>query len=365
MVINVSDGKIRKRELAGILIMLFTIQVMDTTPDLLFKYGKNAAWMIPIISFLVMLIPFLILLGLTKRRNKGLTELVFMLMGKRIGSFVMLLFFIIIFNATVINSRSYSDIFNTMFYPKTPIPYLYVMLMGASFYIAKRGWENIGRAAWIFTPILLILMYALIGLVWDEISFKRIFPIAGPGLKTILKDSSIHSSIYGESLFLFALYPFIQTYKDIRVGALFGWIISVISLAIFMIIYVAIFDYPASQNIAYPFQQLSRMATIGTISHLESIYLAITTVASAIHFSIYLYLSAFFLSKMIHIKEFEQLLLPLTGLTVLLGMLSPNIFVGNALRENLIITSSAFLFVFPFVLWLLERKKGRSKNETT
>jgi len=363
MMIKVSDGKIRKRELLGILIMLFAIQAMNTTPDLLFKFGKNAAWMIPIFSFLIMLIPFLILMGLAKRRNEGLTELVFMLMGKRIGSFIMLLFFIIIFSATVINSRSYSDIFNTMFYPKTPIPYLYVMLMGASFYIAKRGFENIGRTAWIFTPIMLLLMFALIGFVLDEISFKRIFPIAGPGVKMLLKDSAVHSSIYGESLFLFAFYPFVKTYKDMRVGALFGWIISVITLAIFMLIYVAIFDYPASQNIAYPFQQLSRMATIGTISHLESIYLAIMTVASAIHFSIYLYLSAFFLSKMIHINEFEPLLLPLAGLTVLLGMLSPNIFVGNALRESLIISSSVLLFFFPFVLWFLDRRKGRSKNE--
>jgi spore germination protein (amino acid permease) len=363
MMIKVSDGKIRKRELVGILIILFTIQVMNTTPDLLFEFGKNAAWMIPIISFLVMLIPFLILLGLAKRRNTDLTELVFMLMGKRIGSFVIMLFFIIIFSATVINSRNYADIFNTMFYHKTPIPYLYVLLMGASFYIARRGLENIGRTAWIFTPTLLVLMFALVGLVWDEISFNRIFPIAGPGLTTILKESSLHSSIYGESLFLIAFYRFIQTYKDMRVGVLVGWTFSVISLAIFMIIYVAVFDYPASQNIAYPFQQLSRMATLGTISHLESIYLAIMTVASAIHFSVYLYLAAFFLSKVIRIKEFEPLLLPLAGLTVLIGMLSPNIFVGNALRESLVIASSAFLFVLPFVLWLLDRKKGRSKNE--
>ncbi|WP_084212474.1 GerAB/ArcD/ProY family transporter [Bacillus sp. OxB-1] len=266
--------------------------------------------------------------------------------------------------ATVINSRSSADVFNTMFYPKTPIPYLYIMLIGASFYIAKRGLENIGRTAWLFTPIFLVLMFALIVFIWEDISFNRIFPIAGPGLGTILKESVVHSSIYGESILLVALYPFIQTHKDMRMGALFGWGFSVISLALFMIIYVAVFDYPASQNIAYPFQQLSRMATIGTISHLESIYLAIATVASAVHFSIYLYLSAFFLSKMLQLKEFEPLLLPLAGLTVLFGMITPNIFVGNTLREALVQSSSIILLLFPFILWIVDRRKGRSKNET-
>lgn len=364
MMIKASDGNIRKRELVGIVIFLFTIQVMDTTPDLLFKYGKNAAWMMPIISFLFMLIPFLVLLGIVKRRNKGLAELVFMLMGKRIGFFIMLLFFIIIFSATVINSRNYTDIFNTMFYPKTPIPYLYVMLIGASFYIAKRGLENIGRTAWLFTPVFLVLMFSLIGFIWEGISFTRIFPFAGPGLKTILKESAVHSSIYGESIFLFVLYRFIQTHKDMRIGSLLGWIISVLSLALFMVVYVAVFDYPASQNIAYPFQQVNRMASIGTISHLESIYLAITTIASAIHFSIYLYLSAYFLSKVLQMNEFEPLLLPLAGLTVLIGLISPNIFVGNALRESLVQSSSIILMLFPFVVWILDRRKGRMKNET-
>ncbi|MDN4608451.1 GerAB/ArcD/ProY family transporter [Sporosarcina highlanderae] len=362
--IKVSNGKIRKRELMGVVIFFYTVQVMDTTPDLLFKYGKNAAWMMPIISFLLMLIPFLILLGIMKRRNTGLTELVFMLMGKRIGTFTMLLFFLIIFSATVINSRNYTDIFNTMFYPKTPVPYLYIMLMGSSFYIAKRGLENIARTAWIFTPILLILMFSVIGFVWEDISFNRIFPIAGPGLKPILKESAVHSSIYGESIFLLVLYPFIKTYKDLKWGSLIGWIISVLSLVIFMIVYVAVFDYPASQNIAYPFQQINRLATIGTISHLESVYMAIGTVASAIHFSIYLYLAAYFLSKALQIDEFELLLLPLTAVSVLAGLISPNIFIGSVLRESLIQSSSIILMLFPLVLWLLHLRKGRKKNET-
>ncbi|MDW0117733.1 GerAB/ArcD/ProY family transporter [Sporosarcina thermotolerans] len=361
--IKVNDGKIRKRELAGILIFLFAIQAMDTTPDLLFKLGKNAAWMIPILSSFVTLIPFFVLLGIVKKRNMGLTELIFTLMGKRMGTFVILLFFIIIFSSTVINSRSYTDVFNTMFYPKTPIPYLYVMLIGACFYIAKRGLENIARTAWIFTPIVLILMFSLVGFVYDDIALVRIYPIAGPGLTTILKESVVYSSIYGEIILLFALYPFIQKHKDMRVGTLFGWIISVMSVVVFMIIYTAVFDYPASQDIAYPFQQLSRMARIGTISHLESIYLAIATIASAIHFSIYLYLSAFFLSKVLHLNKFEPLLLPLAGLTVLLGMISPNIFIGNALREYLVRSSSFFLFFFPFILWLLHLRKGRLTNE--
>ncbi|WP_339253608.1 endospore germination permease [Sporosarcina sp. FSL W8-0480] len=362
--IKVSNGKIRKRELMGVFIFFYAVQVMDTTPDLLLKHGKNAAWMMPIISFLFMLIPFLILLGIMKRRNTGLTELVLTLMGKRVGTFIMILFFIIIFSATVINSRNYTDIFNTMFYPKTPVSYLYVMLMGASLYIAKRGLENIARTAWIFTPIMLILMFALIGFVWEEISFSRIFPIAGPGLIPILKESAVHSSIYGESIFLLVLYPFIKKYKDLQWGSLFGWIISVLSLVIFMIVYVVVFDYPAVQNIAYPFQQVNRLATIGTISHLESVYLAIWTVASAIHFSLYLYLSAYFLSKALQIDEFELLLLPLTAISVLTGLISPNIFVGNALRESLIQTSSIILMLFPFVLWILHRRKGRMKNET-
>ena len=359
--IRVNNGLIRKRELTAIVIFLYVIQLMNTTPDTLIKFGKNAAWVLPIISFAVMLIPFLVLLYIVKKHDAGLVELVFSLLGKRIGSFVMFLFFLIIFSALMINSRNYTDVYNTMFYPKTPVPYLYVMLIGASFYIANRGLENIGRTAWILCPLYLFVTYILIFFILEDFSLERIYPIAGPGFGVLLTKGAAYSSIYGESILLLALYPFVRKFKDFRIGVLYGWMVGVVSLAFFMVIYVSIFDFPAVQDIAYPFQQLTRMATLGTIGHLESIYLATWTVASAIHFSIYLYLAAFFLSKMLRLKEFEPLLLPIAGLCVLAGLISPNIFVGNALRETLIQTSTVILVLFPFILWGIDRFKGGKK----
>ncbi|MBU8880069.1 GerAB/ArcD/ProY family transporter [Bacillus sp. FJAT-29790] len=363
--IKVSDGKVGTREFISIVLLSTGIKLSDTSPNLLFTDGKNAAWTIPFLSFVILIVPFFILISLLKKHEIGLMDLLSKLMGKIVGGIIGFCLFFIMFNSTVINSRGYVDIVNTMFYPKTPVPALLLMLLATSYFVSKRGLEMIGRTAWIVIPTILFSQLLLIAFVWKDIDWMHLFPIGGPGLKHIMKESITHSSIFGDIILLAAFYPFVRTFKDFRLASLLGFGISCLQIALFVAIYVMVFDYPEIINMAFPFQQLTRMASIGeTLTHIEALFLGLWLISSVIHFAIYLYLSAFFFAGALRIKEFELLLLPLAGLAFFLGLVPENIFQLNQYREFFLIIITSMLIFLPVFLWIADRWKGRRKDES-
>lgn len=325
--IKASDGKIGVKELTSIFVLTIGIKFTDATPSFLIEEGKNAAWMMPLISFVLFIGPFLLLLKLIKKHETGFAELIHKLMGKYVGWIILLILFFLIFTFTSINIRSYINIINTMFYQKTPVPFLTLLFLLTIFYVAKRGFEAVGRTAWLFIPWIEATVILLVFFVWREFNWEQIFPIAGPGFTEVMKESAKKSSIFGEAILLAAFFSFVRTYKDFRIASLIGIGLSCFKMSVFLAIYVFVFNYPSVETIAYPYQQLTRMATIGeVVTHIEAVFLAFWSIAAVIHFAIYFYLVAFLLSKLLHIADFESLLLPLIGLTLFLCLIPDNVY---------------------------------------
>lgn len=364
--IKLSDGTLGKREFFSIVLFTVGIKFSDATSDMLINYGKNAAWMIPILSGLVVGIPLLILLGLLKKhQNQGLIELIRNLMGKYVGFAVGLVLFLIMLAGTIINSRNYIDIVNSMYYQKTPIYYLFLALLGVCCYVANRGFETIGRMAWIIFPYIQFIIILLVISVWEDSNWEHLFPIAGPGFDQIIMKSVSHNSIFGDLILLAAFYPFVKSHKVFRFATIIGLSFSCLQIAFFIAVYVLVFDYPAVEHLAYPFHQLARSASIGQIiTNVESLFFGFWIISTVIHFSISLYLCAVLFAKTVSMDEFEPLLLPISGLVFMVGLLPPNVTVSISFREILLQGASVILLVLPLVLWVLDRWKGRRLNES-
>lgn len=357
--IKISDGKVGMKEFLAITLVSMFTKATDTTPDILIFAGKNAAWTMPIFSFLILLIPFLVLLSLLKKHNQGLIELLTGIVGKGIGTLVGLLLFILIFTSTTANSRSYIDIVNALFYPKTAIPYLLYLFMFTSFMIAIRGLEAIGRTAWTLFWWFNIAHVILVFLVWKDINWEFLFPIAGPGIQQLAVESYRNVTIYGEIVLLAAFFPFLRSFKEYKQAVFFGWGLSMFWIAFLLAVFTAAFDYPALEDINYSYQQLTRVASFGTFTHLESIFLGVWVIASVLHFAVYLYLVAYIFAKILKLDDFERFILPFAGLAALVGLIPDNVIQLNEVRRINSTIGSIFFISLPFVLWLVDRWKGR------
>lgn len=232
-----------------------------------------------------------------------------------------------------------------------------------SYFVAKRGLTAIGNASWFIIPTLEIALVVLIFAVWREVGFERIFPIAGPGVTTLFKESLNHSSLFGEIILLAAFFPFVRSYNHYRFASLLGLGVALFKMAVFLALYVMVFDYPSTVLMAYPHQELTRIAQFGTaFTHVEGGFFLFWLIASIFRFAIYLYLTAFFLGGALKMKKFEKLIFPLMGLVALGGSLPANVFQIDPYQNLLFNIASWIIISLPFFLWILSKWKGGEKN---
>jgi spore germination protein KB len=358
--IKISDGKIGVREFCALVLLTLSVKGADTTPDLLTTAGLNAAWLLSVISYVVIAIPLFVLLPLIKKHNVGLIELIFILTGKKFGFMIGMLLSLMLLYATVINSRAHIDIVTTLFFPQTSLPALYALFFIIIYSIAKRSIEAITRASWLLLWWMSFIIFLLLFLVSTEMNWLHLFPLLGPGLRSLTIEGVRHSGLFADAILLTALYSYTRSYKEFRISILVGFAGSFIWIVSLMAAYQMTYDFPAVNSINYMFQQMTRITAIaGTITHLEALFLAFWVMTSVIHFAVYIYTAVFFLARTTKIRHFEPLLLSIAGLITLGGLIPHHVVDLNHARES---ASGYYSFVFislPLLLWVLDRMKGR------
>ncbi|MDR5658354.1 endospore germination permease [Serpentinicella sp. ANB-PHB4] len=361
-----SNGKITSKELFAIVVITLGIKYTDFTSSILLRSGQTGAWILPIISIIAILPSFLALLSLLKQyKNKNLIEIIYHLTGKYLGFIIAITFFIIALASTSFNSRSYADSIITMFYPDSPMIPLYIVGMLTCYFIASRGLEGIGRIASILLPYFAFTAFLLIILLWEFFDIDHIFPLLGPGTISLAREGIAHSSILGDIIILAVLYPFVDSFKSYKKGSIFGLIISTLVISVFMLIYILVFDFMPATHIAHPIHHLHRQAQLGLlIPNVESLFFFFWVTASAIRFSIYLYVLASILANTLKLNEFEPLILPLTGLSIFIGLIPENSIESMLdYRGNYLLRYSWMMFLFiPLLLWIISYRKEKKTN---
>lgn len=351
---------ISARELIAIIMFAIGIKFKDTTPHILYTAGKTAAWMIPILSMIIFFLPFFVLATLMKKHQLGFIELIFKLLGKFIGVIICTGLFILFFSGMVINFRGHVDIVSTLFYQRTPLFVLSLVLIAVCCYISYQGFAVISRTAWLIFPVFQLLMIFLIVILWKDLNFGYLFPIGGPGFTTIAKESFLNLSIVAEIMLIAVFYMQLRKDKDFFVGSFAGIGIACIQMAIFLIVMQLTFNYPNVAEMSFPYQQLTRYVMIGDfVSHIEGIFLGFWTMVTTLHFSLYLLVSALLLSRVLQVKQFQFLLLPLAALLLIISLIPENVFTVIEYRKYAIVIFAWISVCLPFVLWAVDRWKGR------
>lgn len=358
------DGKVGTRELAAMIMIIFIIKTTDSTPIILFRGAGSAGWISALVAAGVILFILMLIFKLLKiYENKGLIDIIYHLTGKYFGLAIGMALFFMGFLALILNSISYVDIMSAMFFPQTPPIVLYAILIGSIYVIANRGLESIGRGAWIMFPILQAVFTIFVVFTDKDTHLAYIFPIAGKGVLSILKTGLFESSVFGEVVFFSVVFQFSRGYKDYKKACLIALGISTFEFVVMMLIYLTSFDYPSVLHVNYPFQEISRLADVGEhFKNPEAFFLGFWIISAILRFAIYLYVTTASFGYTIKLKEFEPLLLPFAGLTLMLGIIPENyIKTIYVFRNNFLNMSWVFLITLPVVLLAMSKLKGDFK----
>ncbi|WIV12993.1 GerAB/ArcD/ProY family transporter [Proteiniborus sp. MB09-C3] len=360
------DGKMGFREFFIIIFLSISLMITDTTPTLLIKNGMNAAWMIPIISGLITLLPISCLLSLLKLYgDKNLIDIIFHLTGKYLGYIIVILLLLITFEYSVISTREYTDILSTMFYLNTPMYFLLLILVASSSYIASKGISIIGSLAWFLCPFVMGSLLILIPVAWKEANFNYLFPLGGPGIAVLLEKGVINATILDILLISSVFFTKIRSYREYKSAILWGLGASSLLVSFFMIIYIGVFGYPTLTSIIYPHQQLTRLVHLGRYAtNTEAVYLWFWVIASTIRFGVFYYANAAIIASIMNIKKSKPLSL-IIGIMIFIIAMIPE----NYTKYILVFRSAAISYLWtyiiglPLLLWIIAKVRGEFKNE--
>lgn len=354
------DYQIGGREFSAIILLTIGVKLADTTPSLLMNVGGVASWMIPWVSVGVTTVSFLFLLPLLRKyKNKGLVDIINQITGKYIGFFLNFLLFMTVFLTTIVNSHSYVEIISGLFFKKTPIIVLLATLVLTYYFVASKGFDTIGRVAWLITPYIKVVLWIFPILVWQSLDFSFIYPIFGPGEWEVLKQGVNMSSVFADVIVIAVLFPYVKNFKTFRNSTFISLGLVTIEMSMYLFLFVIAFGYPTIDKMSFPFQQLTRLATIGVgVQHVESLFLGFWVMASVVHFATYLYTSTALYCYSFKMKSIEPMLLPFAGLIILGGLTLPNISVDLLIRGKMLVFGSYLIFPLPVVLLCIDKIKG-------
>ncbi|XQY92585.1 GerAB/ArcD/ProY family transporter [Metabacillus sp. HB246100] len=355
---------LRARELFAMILLLIGIKMSDMTPALLAQETKNAFWMVPILSFLVILPSLLLLLHVIKQyEDKNFVQLLKHLFGNVVGGSIGLLIFFIAFIALAIDSRSTIDVLGTVYFQESPTVILYAIFMLVCYFGARKGFNVIGTTAFLILPYVKLALLFLMLLILKETVFLRIFPLFGDGFTPLIFESISKASIYGELFILPLAYTSFKQREDFHKGMLWGSVVSVTELTLFFLLYCTLFDYKSIDKNAFLFHEVTQFITLGNyLSNIETFFMAFWLIGTFIRFIIYLYMIAWLFGEVFTIKKFKSFLLPFSYLAIVIGIIPENPMVNVLIIRDQFLTLITPLFIFlPFCLWIAYKWKGDTK----
>jgi hypothetical protein len=273
--LKIVSGKIGLREFLSIFIFSLVIKLTESTPVLMVKYGGTGGWILPIISYLVILIPFLIIQRLLKEnKNKGLLDIIAGYGGNYIGFLIGNVLLLVTISSLILSCNNYVHILSTMYFPKSPILAIYICLVCLSCFAATKGIIIVGRACLIALPYMVIVIILLMISIWTQLDYRLALPIGGTGVIEELKSGFKFSSILGDCIVLSVFFPYAKNYSEYKIASNIGLLISAVMLSLFNYAFLTMFGFSYLRILSYPYHELIRTARLGdAINNIDAFYL--------------------------------------------------------------------------------------------
>lgn len=210
-------------------ICLLSIFIMGST--LILGTGgdaKNDAWISGIVG-MIMVIPMIIVYGriLILFPGKDIYEILIIVFGKYVGSFIAMLYVWYSFHLGALVMRNFGEFINTVTMPETPILFPILCLSLVSIMAARYGIEVMGRISASILPVLLIIILIVAFLVIPQLQLSNVKPILGGGFYPVLIGGfSAFSFPYAESVIFTSAAFALKTKRSIYRVYFYALIIS-------------------------------------------------------------------------------------------------------------------------------------------
>lgn len=229
-------NQISVRQLLCIYIIIVLSPLIRVVPSYAAEYGKQAAWLSPLVALLPTLIVIYILDSIFKRyKTESMTVIFEDIMSKPLGMLIVFFYFIWSTFLVALYMRYDVERLTGSIYPNIHFGFFIIFTLLQIAYALRTDLTVIARMSEVIMPIILILFTFLILMLLPMIRHDTILPISYIDVVPVIKASMGSSGIYLYYFLLFFLSDRLS-YKDkLKKQSITTIIILVVSTTIMLI----------------------------------------------------------------------------------------------------------------------------------
>lgn len=360
----IDEGKVANREAMVLVVVLNITELFLTFMAELAEVGKSGAWLIVLIATVVTAVFFLPTALLAEKfPEKSIVEVGEELAGPYLNgifSFIFTLFFLV--SAAVV-LRQYAERVLTVSIPELPISVAMGGMLLGSLAACMLGLEAMARSSlfiFYFIGFTVLLVSLLTYPYWQ---FGYLFPLAGAGTGTLLKEGIFRSSLLTGVLLLPVIFPSLKTSR-IRLTGLLAIGTGGLTIAFTMVAMLMTFETSVLQNMSLPSFELTRLIYLGRfLQRLESIFVPIWALVGMMHIAIGIYAASAVITRFLRLPYHRPFVLPVGIISYALAFLPVNLsqvlWVDfNLVRAYGFVPALILPALIYFAAWLRKRGGG-------
>ena len=292
--------------------------------------------------------------------------------GKWLKVIIGILFLLYLLFTVTTLLRSFSETLKIIFFPRTPVQVIMLLLLIAIVIVNKLGFRPIARSSLFFMPLVLFSILFIFVANFGNFTIQRALPLLGNGGITTFLSGISNLFAFGGISYLYFIPPYLKEQKDYAKVAFSSVGISAIFLLMSVTTLLLMFPLIASNEEILPLYLASRFIEFGRFfQRLDAVFVFIWIISMTSYLSIAFHFATSIFQKISNLQSSKWIIGLFASIAFGLGLLPQNLhqisFLENTVYKYiilvLVISIGLGLLIFANIKYLIfHKKKGDVQN---
>jgi len=306
--------------------------VMTLTPGV--QSAKQDMWLSVLAAgCLTLFVTYLVTNVTLLHPGQSLIELSRTILGRWIGSVVVVIYLVQWYTIIPIVLRQFADVVNTMIMPETPKwAIMAIMLLLIAYASASNGIVGISRCCEILGPIIVLMIVLVLLSSANNIRLANLLPVyADSGASAILRGALPTASYLGHSVEYLMLASFLYQPRKGPAYAYGATVVSTLVVLVAITLTIATIGTNLTPRLWYPFFEMTRKISLfGFIENLDPLTV-VTWVASVfVKLAVYLFITGYGTAQFLGVRRWRALVLMIAPIMLGFALIPKNVIEATA-----------------------------------
>lgn len=328
------------------------------------KNAKQAAWLSPIISFVIVIPIILMLHSIYKKyENRSFTEVIEDILGTAAGKIVTVLYAVFLTLLFSVNTYNNADNLTTTVYPKQNIMiFIAVNLFVAAFITRKGGIVVLARISEIILPILVVIFLFMVILALKDVKISRITPISHLDIFPAFKANIEILAVWTHLPFLFLLSNYINNKEKIRKVCSLALLLLTLLTMLILVVSIGLLGASTIELSPVPFvTTVKQISVFQTLERVEAFEIGLLVMSDFLISVLFLFTTLNVFKSLFKLSDIK----PLAGIYsviifILALMMGRNLFELDVFGHGIITPVNIFFgFIIPVIVFFVGKVRKK------